>query len=94
MCFNKIEKNDNLELLSKNMRIKNFEFIFYARFCANFIVLTSKPLEDILHFKNVKRGRFGPLKYLELEIHDWEPNLNELIRSHEIGCLGHSRIVI
>ena len=52
------------------MRIKNFEFIFYARFCANFIVLTSKPLEDILHFKNVKRGRFGPLKYLELEIHD------------------------
>ena len=49
------------------MRIKNFEFIFYARFCANFIVLTSKPLEDTLYFfKNVRRERFGPLKYLEL----------------------------
>jgi len=66
LCFNKIEKNNNLELLSKNMRIKTFEFIFYARFCANFIVLTSKPLEDTLYLKNVRRERFGPLKYLEL----------------------------
>ena len=65
------ERNIFLELLIKNMRIKNFLSLFSMEDLCKFHFSNFKVFRGYIVLKNVRRGRFGLLMYLEeFEIHD------------------------